>query len=100
MFLQSLSWLVIGMLIGLIAAAARSGPIGWRSGGWWRLSGIGALTALVSGWLGVWLLGYYFALAWTLWTTVIGVLLLPRLLFWLRSRSSSLANERSAVDTR
>jgi len=42
------------------------------------MMGIGAIVALCGGWLGMWLLGKYFATAMVLWIAIAGVVVLPR----------------------
>jgi len=44
--------------------------------------GLGALVAVLGGWLGTWVLGTLFATATALWIAVLGVALLPRLITW------------------
>jgi uncharacterized membrane protein YeaQ/YmgE (transglycosylase-associated protein family) len=75
----SLSWLFLGMLIGLLAYAAKWRPTRQDRHSWLILSIVGALTALLAGWLGVLLLGKFFATPTALWVTVLAVLLLPRI---------------------
>jgi hypothetical protein len=77
----SLSWLLLGILIGLLAYAAKWRPARCGHDGrhnWLALSIVGALTALLAGWLGVLLLGKFFATPTALWVTVLAVALLPR----------------------
>lgn len=74
MLFLSLLWLLMGLLIGLMANAARLRPALWR---WWWIPGIGGIMALCGGWLGVLLLGRYFATAMALWIAVISVVLFP-----------------------
>ncbi len=82
MLILSLLWLVLGLLIGALANAAKLRPATWRRGGWLRMLGLGALVALLGGWLGTWILGALFATATALWIAVLGVALLPRLIMW------------------
>ena len=86
MLILSLIWLLIGLLIGALANAAKLRPAAWVRGGWLGMLGLGALVALLGGWLGTWLLGALFATATAVWITVIGVALLPRLIIWCNSR--------------
>jgi hypothetical protein len=78
----SLFWLLIGLLIGALANAAKLRPITWVRGGRLGMLGLGALVALLGGWLGTWLLGSLFATATAIWIAVLGVALLPRLITW------------------
>ena len=76
----SLSWLLLGILIGLLAYAANWRPARWPRHSLLILSIVGALTALLAGWLGVLLLGKFFATPTALWVTVLVLVLLPRVL--------------------
>jgi uncharacterized membrane protein YeaQ/YmgE (transglycosylase-associated protein family) len=87
MLMLSLFWLLVGLLIGTLANAAKLRPA-WVRGGRVGMLGLGALVALLGGWLGTLLLGTLFATATAIWITVLGVALLPWPLTWLRSRSS------------
>ena len=82
MFILSLFWLLIGILIGALANAARLRPAAWGRRGWLRMLGLGAMVALLAGWLGTLLLGTLFATPTTVWITVLAVVLLP----WLITR--------------
>jgi uncharacterized membrane protein YeaQ/YmgE (transglycosylase-associated protein family) len=82
MLLLSLFWIVLGLLIGALANAAKLRPAAWARGGWLAMLGLGALVAVLGGWLGTWVLGTLFATATALWITVLGVALLPRLITW------------------
>ncbi len=81
MLLLSLFWIVLGLLIGALANAAKLRPA-WGRGGWLGMLGLGALVAVLGGWLGTWVLGTLFATATALWIAVLGVALLPRLIMW------------------
>jgi hypothetical protein len=82
MLILSLLWLLIGLLIGALANAAKLRPAAWGRGGRLGMLGLGALVALLGGWLGTWVLGTLFATATALWVAVLGVALLPRLITW------------------
>jgi uncharacterized membrane protein YeaQ/YmgE (transglycosylase-associated protein family) len=82
MLILSLLWIVLGLLIGALANAAKLRPAVWERRGWLRMLGLGALVALLGGWLGTWVLGALFATATALWIAVLGVALLPRLIIW------------------
>ena len=92
MLILSLFWLLIGLLIGALANAAKLRRVTWVGGGRLGMLGLGALVALLGGWLGTWLLGALFATATAIWIAVLGVVLLPRLITWcnawLHARSS------------
>ncbi len=80
MLILSLLWLLVGILVGLLANAARLQPASWGRQRWLVIPGIGALSALIGGWLCVLLLGRYIATPMALWIAVFGVVLVP----WLR----------------
>ncbi len=82
MLILSLFWLLLGLLIGALANAAKLRPTAWARGGRLSLLGLGALVALLGGWLGTLLLGTLFATATAIWIAVLGVALLPRLITW------------------
>ena len=82
MLLLSLFWVVLGLLIGALANAAKLRPAAWVHGGRLGMLGLGALVAVLGGWLGTWVLGTLFATATALWIAVLGVALLPRVITW------------------
>jgi len=82
MLLLSLFWVLLGLLIGALANAAKLRPAAWVRGGRLGMLGLGALIAVLGGWLGTWVLGTLFATATALWIAVLGVALLPRLITW------------------
>jgi hypothetical protein len=82
MLILSLFWLLIGILIGALANGAKLRPAAWGRRGWLRMLGLGALVALLAGWLGTFLLGTLFATPTAVWITVLGVAVLP----WLITR--------------
>ena len=75
MLALSLFWFVLGILIGALANAARLRPSSWDRQGWLLMLGVGALAALLGGWLGVLLLERNVATAMALWVAVLGVTL-------------------------
>ena len=89
MLTLSLFWLLIGLLIGALANVAKLRPAAWVRGGRLSMLGLGALFALLGGWLGTWLLGALFATATAIWITVLGMALLPRLITWCHARLHS-----------
>jgi hypothetical protein len=93
MLILSLFWLLLGLLIGALANAAKLRPAAWVRGGRLGMLGLGTLVALLGGWLGTWLLGSLFATAAAIWIAVLGVALLPRLITWCYTR----LHTRSAV---
>lgn len=82
MLLLSLFWMLLGLLIGALANAAKLRPAAWVHGGRLGMLGLGALVAVLGGWLGTWVLGTLFATATALWIAVLGVALLPRVITW------------------
>ncbi len=82
MLILSLLWMLLGLLIGALANAAKLRPTAWVRGGRLGMLGLGALVALLGGWLGAWVLGTLFATATALWVAVLGVALLPRPITW------------------
>jgi uncharacterized membrane protein len=89
MLILSLFWLLIGLLIGALANAAKLWPVAWVRGGRLAPLGLGALVTLLGGWLGTWLLGAIFATATAIWIAVLAVALLPRLIMWCHARLHS-----------
>ena len=75
MLALSLFWFVLGILIGALANAARLRTSSWNRHGWLLMLGVGALAALLGGWLGVLLLERNVATALALWISVFGVTL-------------------------
>lgn len=75
MLVLSLFWFVLGILIGALANAARLRPLSWRRHGRLVVLGVGALAALLGGWLGVLLLERNVATAMALWVAVLGIML-------------------------
>ena len=90
MLILSLIWLGIGLLIGLLACTARLWPLTWGMYGWFVTLAIGAASALLGGWIGVWLFGAQFATMMALWIGVAGVCL-P----WLLKRRMNGTRPRS-----
>lgn len=86
MLILSLFWLLIGLLIGTLANAAKLRPAAWVRGGRLGMLVLGMLVALLGGWLGTWVLGSLFATATAIWIAVLGVALLPRLITWCSTR--------------
>lgn len=86
MLILSLLWVVLGLIIGALANAARLRPAIWQPHGWLVMLGLGAFSALIGGWLGAWLLSALFATATAVWVAVIGVALFPRLILWCNAR--------------
>jgi len=86
MLALSVLWIVLGILIGALANAARLRPSSWGRLGWLLMLDVGALAALAGGWLGVLLLERNVATAMALWVAVLGITL-P----WLVTREWSKA---------
>ncbi len=88
MFMLSLVWLALGLLIGALALAARLRPAAWGRRGWLLLLGMGALGALLGGWIGALLLGRLFGTPTALWVAILAVFV-PWLVERLRGRSKA-----------
>jgi hypothetical protein len=84
MFLLSLVWLALGLLAGALALAARLRPASWGRRSWLMLLGLGALAALLGGWIGALLLGRLFGTPVALWVAILAVFL-PWLMERLRA---------------
>lgn len=86
MFLFSLIWLALGLVVGALGLAARLRPSWWGRRGWLLLPGVGALGGLLGGWLGTLLFGKLFGTPAALWVAVLAVFL-PWLVERLRARA-------------
>lgn len=76
-----LFWLLLGFIIGATANAASLQPQTWKRWcrGWFVLPAIGAVTALVGGWIGMLLIGEYLATGCALGVGVVAVVVIPGL---------------------
>jgi len=88
MLILSFIWMALGLLIGVLANAAKLRPAVWGRGGWLTMLGLGALVALLGGWLGTWVLGALFATTTALWIAGLGVAVLPRLINLVQGRGN------------
>jgi hypothetical protein len=77
MVFLSILWLVLGLVIGALAVAARLGPRHSGPYNWRILCLVGALTSLAGGWLGTLLLGHFFGTATSAWVAVLAVVVIP-----------------------
>ncbi len=75
MFILSLIWLALGLIVGALALAARLRPAAWGRWGWLWLLGVGALAALLGGWLGMLLFSKLFGTPTALWVAILAVFL-------------------------
>jgi hypothetical protein len=82
-------WVALGALAGALANAARLQPAAWGRRGWLAMIGLGMGAALVGGWLGVVLLGAFYGTGAALWVGVVGVVVVPRLIGWVRARMAA-----------
>jgi hypothetical protein len=85
MLILSLAWLILGAALGALANGARLGLRARGFDGWratWATLALGALAALLFGWLGVALFGRPFGTPTALWGGVLVVTLGP----WLAQR--------------
>ncbi len=95
MLLLSLIWSGIGLLIALMAYAARLQPMLWRGShkrNLFSLLIIGIIIAFGSGWLGVLLFGRLFSIATVLWLTIAGVIILPWLIVHIQTLRDTSTN--------
>jgi hypothetical protein len=90
MFLLSLLWLALGLMIGALALSTQVRPAAWGRRGWLLLLGVGALAGLLGGWLGTILLGKLFGTPEAIWIAILAVVL-PSLVERLRARVQSRA---------
>ena len=90
MIALSLFWIALGVLTGALANAARLRPTSWGRHGRLVMLGVGALAALLGGWLGVLLLERNVASAMALWIAVLGIMLpwlMTRAREWITART-------------
>lgn len=89
----SLFWVLLGIIFGLLAQAARvgfsaRGVAGWQ--GWLATLGTGIVFALIGGWLGAQIWGRLFGTPTALWVGIIAVFVAPWLWArWRRSRDAA-----------
>jgi hypothetical protein len=90
MFILSLAWVVLGVVIGGLALGALLLPAEWKLNEerrkWLIMPGIGAGAALLGGWLGTLIWGRLFGTPTALWVAVLVVALGPWLFTRLRAR--------------
>jgi uncharacterized membrane protein YeaQ/YmgE (transglycosylase-associated protein family) len=98
MVILSLFWVIVGILIGSLANAARLRSTRWGRYGWLGMPSVGVLAAVLGGWLGALLLGRDVATAMALWIAVLGVVLVWCLGIWIPIRQQALEqrNETTA----
>ena len=85
MFSLSILWVVLGLVIGSLAVAARLVPARSRPYNWRLLLLIGGLAGLAGGWIGALLFGRFFGTATSAWIAVLAVVIIP----WAAGRRSS-----------
>jgi hypothetical protein len=94
MLALSMLWLVLGLIVAALGLAARLRPASWPAS--WELRGrlgvfaVGAVAALLGGWLGVFLFGRLFGTPMALWIAVGAVAATP----WVVARIAR-ARQRS-----
>ena len=86
MFILFLLWLVLGLLIGALALAARLRPASWGQRGWLWMLVLGALAAQLGGWLGTLLMGVLYGTVNALWVAVLLVVAVPLAERWRARR--------------
>jgi hypothetical protein len=87
----SVAWVIIGLVLGALANGARLGLRARGFAGWGATLGtlgIGAIGALIFGWLGVFLVGRPFGTPASLWGGVLAAVVVPWLLARMRPRPS------------
>jgi hypothetical protein len=77
MLLLSLFWLLVGLLIGILAIAAKLPSVAWVHNERLSMLSLGMLAALAGGWLGTWVFGLLFGTATAVWVAVVAVLVVP-----------------------
>ncbi len=88
--LLPLIWFCMGLLIGFMVYMAHLQPTLWsRSKGLDFLTFlmIGAILSFCSGWLGVFLFGRLFSIATALWITIAALIIFPRLIVRIQTKS-------------
>jgi hypothetical protein len=86
-----LVWMLLGLVAGALALAARLGFAAWRLAGQWAVVvalGLGMAAAVVGGALGWLIFGRFFATPAALWVAVLAVVLAPWAVAWARSRGA------------
>ncbi|GCE16260.1 hypothetical protein [Dictyobacter kobayashii] len=78
MFSATALWFSIGIVVGMLASAARLQPEEWSKWSWPGMLIIGGIMGWLGGWLGVWLFGSLFAPLTALWVAIVSSLLIPR----------------------
>jgi uncharacterized membrane protein YeaQ/YmgE (transglycosylase-associated protein family) len=78
-------WSVLGLIVGLLALAARLRPVAWGRYGWCWMLVLGIGAAIVGGLLATWLEGRLFATPAALWLAVLAACL-PWLWTKMRAR--------------
>ena len=71
MLTLSLFWVGIGVVIGGVALVARLAPAAWGRWRWLALPALGALAALLGGWLGALLLDRIHASLVAVWVSIL-----------------------------
>lgn len=89
MLALSLFWLLLGFIVAALGLAARLRPVSWRRHGRLRVLGVGAVTALLGGWLGAFLFGRSFGAPMALWISVGAVAAAPWVVARTRARQRS-----------
>jgi hypothetical protein len=98
MLVLSFFWLIMGAGVGALSVAAGWGfdGEGWsRRNSWLATMGIGALAALIGGWLGNLLFDRYYTTPTALWVSVVVAALSPHLIERMRKRSQAKSGEES-----
>jgi hypothetical protein len=93
MFVLSLIWIALGLLVAVVARAARPWPRAMPLPRWRALLTEGALAGLLGGWLGALVFGRFYGAPNALWLSavllVVGPWLLPRVRAWWHARRAN-----------
>ncbi len=90
MFLLVLIWLMLGLLVGALALAARLRPAAWGRRGWLIVLGLGAAAGVIGGLLGSLLLSRLFGTPTALWVAILAIFLA-----WLIERLRARAHPKA-----
>lgn len=91
-WLLVLFWLLIGLIVGSLAHAARLGFAARRLAGRnavWATLGVGVAAAIVGGLLGWLIFGRFFTTPLALWVAALAVPAVPWLVRWIRDRQTA-----------
>lgn len=93
MLALSLFWLILGLVVAMLGLAARLRPASWTQHGRLRVLGVGAVAALLGGWLGAFLFDRVFGTPMALWIAVAAMVATP----WVVARVQARQGSREAT---